>query len=195
MRNKMFVLLISFLVFSNCSKSQINDKNITCDRTIKKDTVFGYLNRNNQKSIIKEPYNLNKKRTVFIDYYKKECKDCRDFKELYEYYQARTIIDKYDSLSIQISLDGGLSGSGFFIKYKNNKFKISLFTYNDQPGTNFSNYRVLNENLVLDKANFVIGDSIYGKVNFEILENSKMREEVRHKFHGYFVTKINKKWN
>ncbi len=196
MRSKIFILLVFFLIFSNCSKSRVSDDTtIKIDKMIKNDTAFDYLNRNNQKFIIKGPYNQDKKRTVLIDYYKKECKDCRDFDELYEYYQTNAMIDKYDSLNIKISVEGGLSGSGFFIKCKNKKFKVLLHTFDDQSGTKFSSYRILHQNLVLNKAAFVVGDSIYGKINFEILENSKFRGEIRHKFQGYFVTKINDKWN
>ncbi|MPS64002.1 MAG: hypothetical protein DI622_04985 [Chryseobacterium sp.] len=196
MESKIFSLLAFFLIFFNCSKSQISDDTtIEIDKTIKKDTVFGYLSRNNQKFIIKEPYDQNKKRTVFIDYYKKECNVCRDFNELYEYYQAKAIFDKDNSLNIKISVEEGLSGSGFFIKCKNKKFKVLLHTFDDQSGTKFSNCRILHQNLVLNKANFVVGDSIYGKINFEILENSEFRGEIKHKFQGYFVTKISEKWN
>lgn len=196
MISKISILLVFFLIFSNCSKSQISDDTtIKIDKMIKKDTVFNYLSRNNQKFIVKEPYNLNKKRTILIDYYKKECEDCRNFDELYEYYQAKAIVDKDNSLNIKISIEGGLSGSGFFIKCKNKKFEVLLHTFDDQSGTKFTNCKILYQNLVLDKATFVVGDSIYGKINFDILENSKMRGEIRHKFQGYFVAKINEKWN
>lgn len=94
---------------------------VTIDKLIKKDTIFNFLRKNNQKFVVKEPYTQNKKRTVFIDYYKKECSDYRDFNKLYEYYQTKAIADKSNSLSIKISVEGGLSGSGFFIKYKNKK--------------------------------------------------------------------------
>lgn len=118
MKYKIFGILTWFLIFSNCSKSQMNNNKIIIDKLIKKDTVFSYLRKNNQKSIFKEPYNQNSKRTVFVNYYTKECKDCRDFNELYEYYNSKAIIDKSDSLTVKISVDGGLSGSGFFLKYK-----------------------------------------------------------------------------
>jgi hypothetical protein len=95
-----------------------------------------------------------------------------------------------DTLSIIIGIGSGDEGSGFIIDCKDKLFSIKPYYFTDNiiTGQAEPTYETINQSLYLDKTPYKIGDSIYGKVNFKVIEHSG--QKVVHIGDGYFRAKI-----
>lgn len=120
-------------------------------------------------------------------------------------YRCFATIEK-NNLKMSISYNTGLGGGGIKILTKNNTFSIRPISWDDIGGSeNDNNYKINYQNLILDKTNYKIGDSVFGKLEVEIVkhfptvdekiggeryyENEKFLTE---KYSGYFQTIVKK---
>lgn len=96
-----------------------------------------------------------------------------------------------DTLSVDIGLHSWFSGSGFVLSFFNRSFNAQPYSYTDIVMENETRrtYKILSQNMTLNKPNFTDGDSLYGSIEFRILEtNGKL--QTRHAANGFFRTKI-----
>ncbi len=120
-------------------------------------------------------------------------------------FNANAIIPHRDSLIINISFSNGFSGGGIKLHIKRNRFNTDVFEFTDiitldgfgkvvEPKLTT---KVYNQKLILDKHAYEIGDSIYGKMNFTLMQITDFMERkdtFYHKGAGYFRTKIKKNY-
>ncbi len=190
-----FLKLISLLLFLsalNCTNKNNNWSNIEVDSSIKKDTVFKYLNKNFEKSLF--PLNhKNKKKSTQIIYYLKTSTNFNSNSKLYDYYDCKTSYANSDTLHIGIGIENGFGSAGIMIQCKDNKFNTKGYFYNHTNQKNTSKYKVIHQNLVLDKPSYKVNDSIFGKIDFEFIETNEFGT-INHKGKMYFRNKVTKSW-
>ncbi|MDY3350896.1 hypothetical protein PG357_02735 [Riemerella anatipestifer] len=106
-----------------------------------------------------------------------------------------------DTLRINFGYSTGFSSTGFNVQYIDKKYKIipyyssdNIAIFVDENGNEIqekrSKYFFNNQKLILDKANYKKGDSIYGYINFSSLEVGENQKNINHSGKGYFRTKI-----
>lgn len=148
--------------------------------------VFEKQKKIKSTNVISESILTGEKKTVFFDRY-------RCFAQIYQ-----------KKLNIFISYNNGLGGGGLKIIRNKDLFSIRPSSWDDIGGSeNDSRYHITYQYLTLDKLDYKVGDSIFGKVNVEILQffpevkyeydGKKFYEKERvlkKKFTGYFQTII-----
>ena len=97
-----------------------------------------------------------------------------------------------DTLYVSIGMGSGFSGSGSQIKYFKKKFYVEPFRWTDASlGKEFeSTYKLNKQELILDKVEYKIGDSIFGRIEFESIETDFNKKRTIKKGKGYFRGKI-----
>jgi hypothetical protein len=99
-----------------------------------------------------------------------------------------------DTLKINIGIGNGHAGNGFIISYLNNRFYTAPYLYSltvNGVEDSASEYRIVHQSLILDRLNYQIGDSIWGKIKFKSIETNIDKKEIEHIGEGYFRAKIN----
>ena len=116
---------------------------------------------------------------------------------------CRAYIDS-GRLKIDIGSHGMFGGHGFDIICTKNKYTIIPYLYNDQPGIKKpkSTYQINSQSLILNKAKYTLGDSIFGYVDFNLIENQQRlynegilieeNKKITHIGKGYFRGKVEK---
>ncbi len=176
LRILIFTDLIVLLI--GCNQSN-NWSNVLIDNNILKETEI--VNMNYQPEILSEfeDPKIFKKRTSTVKV------------EIFENSNCRAYFLNSDTLNINIGKSDGKTGNGFNIKYINNQFKIQPYfftcTADHNEGPKVS---ILNQSLVLNKAQFSKDDSIYGKVKFEMIVSDEKNHKVRKFGNGFFRAKI-----
>ena len=109
-------------------------------------------------------------------------------------------------LIINIGLNSGFTGTGFEINCDHAKFHIIPYYYTDMimgGVETVSSYNIIQQKLILNKSKYVLGDSIFGYVDFKLIENEKTiykedfpdkieNRKITHIGKGYFRGKIEK---
>ena len=122
----------------------------------------------------------------------------------FKHFQASAYLDKNNQLLIYVRSNSGFSSSGIQIIKKINDFSIRPFSNNDIGGSEKDFiYKVNYQNLTLDKVNYKNGDSIFGKLNAEIItfipeviDNYKgkihhdKKRFLTQKYYGHFQTVV-----
>lgn len=105
------------------------------------------------------------------------------------YYRCHAIIDS-DTLFIDIGSNSPWSGTGFTIQYAGGKFatKPYCWTHNN-PVIPVRNDTIINQKLVLQKSNYKTGDSLFGKVSFDIIGDYQ-GEKKKYNRQGTFRAKV-----
>ncbi|PWW29949.1 hypothetical protein [Chryseobacterium sp. AG844] len=91
---------------------------------------------------------------------------------------------------INFHIGDGYSGTNINIIRLSTKYKVFIKDYNDDHHVPQKKYCIENPNLILDKKNYIKGDSIYGKIDFTIKEEIDRESSVYH-VRGHFKSKIN----
>ena len=131
----------------------------------------------------------------------------KDFLEEYvdTVFNANVIIPHRDSLMVRISFSDGWAGNGVLLHIKRNQFNTNVFEFSDtQVVDEFGNViepklttKIYNQKLILDKHAYEVGDSIYGKINFnlmQVVDLQGIKDAFYYKGAGYFRAKIKKNY-
>ncbi len=99
---------------------------------------------------------------------------------------------KSDTLLINIGISSGFGGQGIDIKYKNKKFNAAAYLFSDViiEGETKPEQKVIYQRLTLNKLNYNVGDSLFGKIEFKSMEIDKQGDTVLHVGKGNFRTKV-----
>jgi len=189
------IIVIPLTLFYSCKKADEvkNSKKweiFTVDNKISKNNIFKKLDKEKEIFSVLEKDTLMRK-TIAVDYINNRNPNY-DIKKYSNLNNCRSSFWKKDTLSIHIGISDGFCGSGFTIFVKNDKFytKPYYFTDNISVGEKQSTYKIICQKLTLNKSNFIIGDSVYGKIDFKSVETDNRNEVINHSGVGYFRTKI-----
>lgn len=203
---KTIIFLLLFVVIS-CTESYVNPNQL----------LFNKIKVDHQVKFSSEIKKLSKEFETpsFLDRFEKQKKIkstnvesesiSTNEKKAFNFNQYRCFARIEDNeLNVFISYNSGVGGGGLKIIKNKDLFSIRPLSWNDIGGSeNDNRYQISYQYLTLDKLDYKIGDSIFGKLNVEILQffpeindvydGKKFYEKERvlkKKFTGYFQTII-----
>ena len=189
-------LILMILMLSNCNKKETQNQwdKASIDPNISKELIFKKLDK--QKEIFSGLDNKDSlgKRTSDVSYFSGKKINLNDTKYS-KFNNCRAYYFFNDTLSINIGFSNGFTGRGFIIKYKNKKFYTEGYYSTDViiEGEIEPTHKIVYQKLTLDKTNYKVGDSLFGKIEFKSIEKDNNNQETTEHFgKGYFRTKVSK---
>lgn len=93
---------------------------------------------------------------------------------------------------INIGFNSGYNGGGYGIDYILGRFQLEPYSFTDVIPNNSKEpeYKIVKQNLTLDKLYYKVGDSIYGKIDFIMETNNFPPKKILIYGNGYFRTKL-----
>lgn len=94
---------------------------------------------------------------------------------------------------ITLGFSSGFGGGGYEINYLLGRFEIRTYSFTDVVPDNSKEpeYKILKQQVTLDKFYYNVGDSIYGKIDLE-MERKFNNKSYKVFGYGYFRTKMEK---
>lgn len=91
----------------------------------------------------------------------------------------------------QLTIDQstGFAGNSVYIYILGNRFKVEIDDYSDNVSDDNSNkgYKILSQKIILDKENYQINDSIFGKIEIKFRDN---KDNSINESSGFFRGKV-----
>ena len=188
MKHLKYIFLL-LLIFSqlNCNNQYEQWDEVIVDSQISQDSVFNRMDTEKEIFSFHER-DTSMKKTSDVQYSYDDTQDDKYSK----FNNCRAYFYKSDTLTINIGIGNGFSANGFIIKYKSNKFFTKPYFFTDQimEGESEPTYKLIYQKLTLDKSNYKIGDSLYGKIDFKSIEYDGFFKKIKHSGKGYFRSKI-----
>ncbi len=158
------------------------------DSFISKNPIYKKLNRENEIYSIFDRKDSVLKKSSNVAYYQKN-EDT--LKNKYLRFNKCKAHMTTDTLFINIGSSSGFSSKGFQIKYYEQKFYTEPYSWSDAEIEELkSTYKLNFQNLILDKAEYKVGDSIFGKIQFESIENNFENKITTKVADGFFRAEI-----
>lgn len=192
---RLLLLFAVFAFFISCNKHktlnseeyiEIN-KVFKVNANIKNDTAFIFLNS------LPESYNYlddlipnaRKKSNVHFNYGK-------DTEAMEHYFSVNNNVDVYklpnDSLVVSIGTANGYTGYGISIIIHKNSFLTKYYKFTDMISSDDAKPKqtILYQDLLLDKPNYELNDSLYGFINFRSLYIDEREDTLYVNAKGHF---------
>ena len=193
---KILVFILIVILFSFCKQKDAEFKNtqkweeFNIDNKISDNEIFKKLDKEKEIFSALERDTLMRKTTDVA--YINNRNPSYDMTEYSKINNCRAYFWKKDTLSINIGISDGFSGSGFIILIKNKKFYTEPYLSTDViiEGEKESEYKIIYQKLTLNNSNFKNGDSIYGKIDFKSIETDNQNTVLNHTGVGYFRAKV-----
>ena len=188
-------LLFFIIFFTNCNlkNHQTQWDNVTIDANISEVPIYRQLDKESEIFSAFEKMDSSMKRTSDVEYLTGKKINTGEYSNS-KYNNCRAYFFNSDTLSINIGIGNGFGGQGFIINYKSNKFYTEPYFSTDviYPSEVEPAYKIVYQKLILDKATYSLGDSLYGHIDFKSIEADKENNKTEHFGKGYFRTKITK---
>jgi hypothetical protein len=177
---KYIILFLFPICILSCKNNKSNSWGVaTFDSSISKSPIYKQLDEQNEFNNRLELDSSRKLRTSDVTYNSSKDYNCHIF------YKSS------DTLLITIGFGTGYVWKGFHISYSNGKFHtepkefqdISIH-YETKPVVN-----IIEQDLSLNKPKYNVGDSLYGKINFHIIETIG-EHDTEYYGNGYFRAKV-----
>lgn len=197
-------ILFVCILFVSCNRPNIEEGEIIVQPDIVNNPVYKQLNK--QKEPIDMTSYFDKKerpKTSDVSYRNNRNHDLIDTMSSKDYL-CKAFYNN-DTLIIRIGYNGMFGGDGFKIICKNSKFHILPYYFTDliiEGKETITNYDINQHQLILNKNKYTLGDSIFGYINFNLVENEKTtfkfdksateNQKITHVGKGYFRGKIEK---
>ncbi|MFD2939874.1 hypothetical protein [Flavobacterium notoginsengisoli] len=188
-----FIMLISIY---SCRKTSAQKwDQVIIDPKISQNKAYKELNKEQEIfsffELLKKPDSTSKRSSGVSYYIRKKNEQANNFPRNYNC-RAYFFPPRADTLSINIGIGNGFGGNGFIINLKNNKFYTEAYYSTDViiEGETKPTHKVIYQKLILDKANYRIGDSLFGYIDFKSIETDKDNNQTNHSGKGYFRTKV-----
>ncbi len=177
MLRRISILLFFSILFTNCNskKNQTTWDNATIDPYISKDSIFRQFDKENEIFSYLEKIDSSMKRTSGVEYLTEKKINRGEYNSKYN--NCRAYYLHSDTLSINIGIGNGFGGRGFIINYKDNKFYTEPYFSTDviEFDEMKPSYKLSYQKLILDKASYAFGDSLYGHIDFMSIETDKKK--------------------
>jgi hypothetical protein len=182
-------------LLSDCSDKNKADQwdDASIDANLSKDPVYKQLDMEEEIFSAFEDGDPLTRRTSDVSYFSGERIDLSDT-EFAKYNNCRAYFFKNDTLSINIGIGNGFGGRGFIINYKDKKIYTQAYLATDFiiEGEPEPTHKIVYQKLTLDKSNYAIGDSLFGKIEFKSIETGNYGRRAEHFGKGSFRTKVSK---
>ncbi|WP_121461668.1 hypothetical protein [Chryseobacterium defluvii] len=162
------------------------------DSNVKKEKAFRLMDM--QKEIINgtEIYDsIPRKKSSSVILYADKKPVTKDELKMAGFNNCRAIRWK-GKTRITIGYNSGFSGGGYEIEYVLGRFKLQPYSFTDVVSENSKEplYKIIKQEVTLDKINYKEGDSIYGKIDFIMENNDFAPKKIIIYGNGYFRTKL-----
>ena len=190
-----FLLLLFIIVCASICKSKSQYKHwdiASIDTTITQSTSFKLLNQESEVFSVFEKQDTSAKRTSGVLYFTKGHVNLSDSNSA-KLNNCRAYFFHGDTLSINIGIGDGFVGWGFIINYRDKQFYTEPYYSTDdliEVGEPAPVYEIVYQKLTLDKLSYKVGDSLFGKIDFEAIEIDQDKTKIEHLGKGYFRTKV-----
>jgi len=163
----------------------------TVNSNIRNENIFRVMDK--QKEIINgtEIYDsIPRRKSSTVLFYTDKKPVTKEELEIASFNNCRAI-NRKGKTRITIGFSSGYSGGGYEIDYLLGKFKLQPYSFTDvlPDRSKEPDYKILKQDITLDKAYYKVGDSIYGKIDF-IMENNNFPKKILIYGNGYFRTKV-----
>jgi hypothetical protein len=187
------IYIFAAICVTSCTTKKRNSQWDTAEinAAISKDSIYKELDKQPELFSVVERQVLFMKRTSDVAYFSGHKLNIQDDKYA-KYNNCRAYFFHSDTLSINIGIGNGFGGWGFIISYKSKKFYTEPYLWTDviDPGAVEPTYKIVYQKLILDKANYSLGDSLYGHIDFKSIEVDEQHDTTDHFGKGYFRTKV-----
>lgn len=185
--------MISLL--SNCSNQQTTDQwdDATIDANLSKDSIYQQLDKEKEIFSALEDRDPLARKTSNVSYFSGERIDLSDT-QYAKYNNCRAYFFRRDTLTINIGIGNGFGGHGFIINYRDKKFYTKAYFATDViiEGEVEPTHKIVYQKLTLDKTDYALGDSLFGKIEFKSIETDNEGGRTEHFGKGHFRTKVSK---
>ncbi|MDR6803132.1 hypothetical protein J2Y45_000402 [Dyadobacter sp. BE34] len=191
------ILLLSAMMplLSNCSGHKTTDQwdDATIDANLSKDSIYKQLDKEKEIFSALDDRDPLARRTSNVSYFSGKRIDLSDT-QYAKYNNCRAYFWNTDTLSIKIGIGNGFGGQGFIINYKDKTFYTEAYLATDNiiPWEVKPTHKIVYQKLTLDKPKYVVGDSLFGKIEFKSIETDNEGERTEHFGKGHFRTKVSK---
>lgn len=164
----------------------------TVDSNIRNENIFRVMDK--QKEIINgtEIYDsIPRRKSSTVLFYADKKPVTKEELEIASFNNCRAINRKGKTI-ITIGFSSGYSGGGYEIDYLLGRFKLQPYSFTDvlPDRSKEPDYKILKQDITLDKAYYKVGDSIYGKIDFIMENNNFPPKKILIYGNGYFRTKV-----
>lgn len=165
--------------------------NATIDATLATNAAYRQLDKEREVFSMTERQDTSWKRTSGVAYFTKGHVNLSDSTSA-RFNNCRAYFVKDSTLSINIGIGNGFGGYGFVIHYKDRKFYTEPYYATDLviPDQPEPVYELIYQRLTVDKPAYQVGDSLYGEIDFKMVEIDQDNNKIGHSGKGYFRTKI-----
>ncbi|RBQ11371.1 hypothetical protein [Pedobacter miscanthi] len=183
------LLCISVALFvSGCQNKQNSDQwdNACLDPGLPKNIIYHELDQKGEIFSFYEKHDKSK-RTSNVSYFSYGIHEKRDTSGT-TYNNCRAYYSGSDTLLINIGINGPFGGQGLLIKYVNKKFNTEAYMHTDLviEGEMAPNQKIIYQKLSLNKENYEIGDSLFGKIEFKSIDLDYSGDTILRSGHGNF---------
>jgi hypothetical protein len=196
--SEIHLLLISFFItfpMISCSnkKPVIHWNKVQIESKISKNIIYTQLNREEEIYSYFEKHDSSRKRTSDVAYDAVEDMSLENNKYS-KYNNCRASLFGSDTVMIDIGISSPFTGHGFRIHFTNGNFFAQPYYWQDaiDPDAPESRYETVYQKLILDKAVYKPGDSLFGYIDFKITETNRRKKPVEHQGKGYFRARVEK---
>ena len=167
---------------------------IRIDSTIPQSPIYQQLDKQDEILSVGETHDSFPKKTNDVAYFtgaKINFSDTTYSKQ----YNCRAYL-LTDTLNIDIGFGTGFGGYGFVVSCYNKKFNVRPYLVMDivDPDTPKPTFEIVYQHLALDKPNYKPGDSLFGKIDFKIMETNHYQSHFQHVAKGFFRAKVKTPW-
>lgn len=189
-----FVFIIWLLCELQKQKNTNHWENVKIDGLISKDSIYRQLDKQEEIFSMFDNQDSLMKKTSDVAYFRGKKIDTSDNKYS-KFNNCRAYFFHPDTLSINIGIGDGFTSHGFIIDYINNKFYTEAYHSTDViiEGQIEPTHKIIYQKLTLDKPQYQLGDSLYGKIEFKSIETSGEGMITEHFGKGNFRTKVGKR--
>ena len=186
------IFLFFIVIFlTNCTTRSNPWDEVTIDQDISGDSIYRQLDKQVEIFDALEEHDSLMRRTSDVAYLS-GFRINQGIDEYFKDYNCRAYFLDSDTLSINIGIGNGFGGNGFIISYKDKKFYTEPYFSTDViiVGEAKPIYKIVYQKLTLDKPNYKLGDSLYGKIEFKSIETDKYFRKTEYFGKGNFRTKV-----
>jgi hypothetical protein len=192
MKTSTFLLALAVIVSCKSKQTSQDNKNVLAiakyDTAISKNQAFREME--SQKEVVDiDAMDSTLKRSSNVNYCISSGDNNPD--NCSNEYNCTASFFRSDTLNINIDFNSGLGGMGILLHYKNGAFDIRPNYWTDQYDEFSAKpiFIIKEQSLVLDKKQYKVGDSLYGKTNFYITETKEGKTK-EYSGQGYFRAKV-----
>lgn len=186
-----FILAILYIQFNCMDKKDVHQwKPVRIEPKISEDPVYALLDEQGEVFSAFEKEDSLMKKTSDVAYFNSRLN--MPDSNAAKVNNCKAYFFHSEILTISIGVSNGFSAHGFIINFKDSLFYVEPFYSTDAivEDEKDPSYKIVYQKLTLDKSHYQLGDSVYGKIEFEAIETGADNRSFKHSGKGNFRAKV-----